>query len=55
MTYNCRIEDIMGWNKMKTKRLFAGQKLIIWQTKAKESGFFFAVEEVPLACASSIK
>ncbi len=55
MTYNCRIEDIMGWNKMKTKRLFAGQKLIIWQTKAKESGFFFAVEEVPLACASSLK
>lgn len=46
MTYNCRIDEIMSWNKMKTKKIYPGQKLVVWQNKRGESNFFFAVNEV---------
>lgn len=42
MAYECRIEDLMRWNDLKDKRLYAGQKLIVWEPKDKaEEEFFF--------------
>lgn len=46
MTYSCSVADIMSWNKMKKKSLYAGQKLVIWQSTKPQSPFFFAVNEV---------
>ncbi|WP_444821120.1 transglycosylase SLT domain-containing protein [Thermophagus sp. OGC60D27] len=31
MEYECRIEDLMYWNNLKNKQLYAGQKLVVWK------------------------
>ena len=46
MTYNCRIDEIMSWNKMKSRTLFAGQKLVVWQYVSAPNKYFFAVNEI---------
>ena len=37
MQYECRIEDIMIWNNLEEKHLFAGQELIVWEPVDKKS------------------
>lgn len=46
MTYNCTIADIMSWNKLKTKNVYVGQKLVVYVPKKVDSNYFFAVSEV---------
>nr|WP_321453499.1 transglycosylase SLT domain-containing protein [uncultured Carboxylicivirga sp.] len=41
----CRISDIMYWNKLKTRNLYAGQKLEIWKP-VEQNNFFFVVQEI---------
>ncbi len=44
MTYECRVEDIQKWNGLKTRKLSAGQQLVIWQ-KPENNMFFFIHKE----------
>jgi membrane-bound lytic murein transglycosylase D len=44
MQYHCNIEDIMGWNKLTSKNLMAGQKLTIWVSPSTERYFFVKSE-----------
>ncbi len=37
MIYQCRVEDVMVWNDLEKKYLFAGQKLIVWKPRWRES------------------
>lgn len=41
---HCRISDIMHWNNMKSRRLLAYQKLVVWRPK-KVVEFFFVTTE----------
>ncbi|MFT3737562.1 MAG: transglycosylase SLT domain-containing protein [Breznakibacter sp.] len=43
--HQCRVEDIMQWNNLKSQNLRAGQQLVIW-VKNPESRFFFVKSEV---------
>jgi membrane-bound lytic murein transglycosylase D len=36
MKYQCRVEDVMVWNNLNDKHLFAGQELIVWQPCLKK-------------------
>ncbi|WP_010421758.1 lytic transglycosylase domain-containing protein [Anaerophaga thermohalophila] len=36
MQYECRIEDIMIWNNLEEKHLYAGQELIVWEPVEKK-------------------
>ena len=36
MIYQCRVEDVMVWNDLEKKYLFAGQKLIVWKPRWRE-------------------
>ena len=36
MEYECRIEDLMHWNNLKDKQLYAGQRLIVWEPIEKD-------------------
>lgn len=44
INYQCRISDVMYWNNMKTRNIFAGQTLKVWQPQNKERFFFVANE-----------
>ncbi len=37
MLYQCRIEDLMEWNGLENKNLFAGQELIVWKPRISEN------------------
>jgi membrane-bound lytic murein transglycosylase D len=37
MQYECRIEDIMIWNNLEEKHLYAGQELIVWEPVDKKN------------------
>jgi membrane-bound lytic murein transglycosylase D len=37
MKYQCRIEDLMEWNGLDRKYLYAGQKLIVWKPQMSEN------------------
>lgn len=45
MLYQCRISDVMHWNKLKNRNLLIGQRLVVWKPKA-EQRFFFVHEEI---------
>lgn len=37
MKYECRIEDLMYWNKMEDKSLYVGQSLVVWKPVSPDS------------------
>lgn len=37
MQYQCRIEDLMEWNGLDRKYLYAGQELIVWKPRLSEN------------------
>jgi membrane-bound lytic murein transglycosylase D len=43
--YQCTVEDIMRWNKLKTKDLYPGQILTVWKP-IESKQFFFIQQEV---------
>ncbi|TCO07980.1 lytic transglycosylase domain-containing protein [Natronoflexus pectinivorans] len=47
MSYRVRVEDIMKWNNLNSRNLYAGQQLVIWY-QPEENPFFFVNKEYPL-------
>jgi membrane-bound lytic murein transglycosylase D len=45
MKYQCRIEDMMIWNNLKDKHLFAGQQLVVWKP-CLEGVSLFPIQEI---------
>ncbi len=44
INYQCRISDVMLWNKMKSRKLLVGQNLTVWQPQQEER-YFFVINE----------
>ncbi|MCU4174586.1 transglycosylase SLT domain-containing protein [Carboxylicivirga sp. N1Y90] len=43
--YQCRISDVMHWNKLRNRNLLIGQQLVVWKPKF-EQRFFFVSDEI---------
>ena len=44
ITYRCRISDIVYWNNLKSRNLYPGQKLTVWEFVPDDS--FFIIDEL---------
>ncbi len=44
ITYRCRISDIVYWNNLKSRNLYPGQKLTVWEPI--QDNTFFIIEEL---------
>ncbi len=47
ITYRCRISDIVYWNNLKSRNLYPGQKLTVWEPVPDDS--FFIIDELNIA------